>query len=79
MQPGTFLLAQNAEQKKEKQPTTEPPSKEPGQMKSMEPSSAPKVKKGKRKARGRQEPPAAAGTKKMGGQTIRDRESLENE
>jgi hypothetical protein len=72
--PGDFLLAQGAETKKEPAPCPAPPPKKPGQAKSME-RPAPQMEKKSRKIEGSQQPPAAAGTKKFGGQTIRDKEA----
>lgn len=72
--PGDFLLAQGAETKKEPAPCPAPPPKKPGQAKSME-RPAPQMEKRAPRMERSQQPPAAAGTKKFGGQTIRDKEA----
>ena len=80
---GPLLLAQSAEPKPEPAPSPTPPKKEPGQSKSMAPPASPRMEKMEEsgiKTRGAPKPmPGASGTKKMGGQTIRDKESPEGE
>lgn len=80
---GPLLLAQSAEPKKEPAPSPKPPKKEPGPSKSMAPPACPRMEKkeeGAIKMRGAPKPmPEASGTKKMGGQTIRDKEAPEGE
>jgi hypothetical protein len=76
--PGPLLLAQKAEPKPEKAPCCPtPPPKEPGPTKSMAP---PPPQMEQMRTRGIKpgnplEGPAASGTKKMGGQTIRAKEA----
>jgi hypothetical protein len=80
---GPLLLAQSAEPQKEPAPSKTSPKKEPGQSKSMAPPPSPKMEKmeeGGFKTRGAPKPlPGASGTKKMGGQIIRDKEAPEGE
>jgi hypothetical protein len=80
---GPLLLAQSAEPQKEPAPSTAPPKKAPGQSKSMAPPASPRMKKMEErgfKTRGAPKPmPEASGTKKIGGQTIRDKEAPEGE
>ena len=81
--PGPMLLAQSAEPKPEPAPCPAPPKPEPGPAKSMEPPASREMEKMEEKnlkMRGAPRPlPEASGTKKMGGQTIRDKESPEGE
>ena len=81
--PGPLLLAQSAEPKKEPAPNTTPPKPEPGQSKSMAPPPSPRMEKMEEgdmpKRVGPKPMPEASGTKKMGGQTIRDQEAPEGE
>ena len=76
---GTFLLAQSTEAQKEKQATEAARAKEAEQPKGVQmEKSAEKemqMEKCSPKVRGLQSPPAAAGTKKFGGQIIRNKES----
>lgn len=80
---GPLLLAQSAESKKEPAPCPTPPKKDPGEIKSMAPQPSPRMEKmeeGGMKTRSAPKPmPGASGTKKMGGQTIRDKEAPEGE
>ncbi len=82
IKPGTFLLAQSAEPQKEpkKSPVTaaDPEEEKLKQEKLKEQEI--QMKKSAPKTRGMQQPPpAAAGTKKIGAQIIRDKECPEGE
>jgi hypothetical protein len=80
---GPFLLAQSAESQKEKQAAEAARDKELEKQKQMEMQKSAEQKmemeKKSRKVRGIQPPPAASGTKKIGGQIIRDKESPDRE
>lgn len=81
---GPMLLAQNAEPKPEKAPSPAAPKKAAGPSKPVAPPASPKMEKMEEKnlrTRGAapRPMPGASGTKKMGGQTIRDKESPEGE
>ncbi len=68
-----LLLAQNTEPSKEKQPCPAPPPKEPKELKTMGAPPRPQMER-MGKGVGRDEP-QRAGTKKIGGQTIRAKET----
>ncbi len=77
---GLLVLAQSAEPKKEPAPCTTPAKPEQEPSKSMAPPPSPRMEEGAMKTRGAPKPmPEASGTKKMGGQTIRDKEAPEGE
>jgi hypothetical protein len=73
LKPGALLLVQDPAPPKENAPCPAPPPQKPGQAKSVE-RPAPRLEKKSRKIEGSQQPPGAAGTKKLGGQLIRDKE-----
>jgi hypothetical protein len=77
MQPRAFLLAQNPEAPKEKQPSATPPPNKP-QSKSME-QACPLIERKDGKSAILRDEPERAGTKKIGGQTIRSKETPEGE
>ena len=69
-----ILLAQNAEPQKEKQPSPKtPPPKEPKKLKTMGSQPSPQMERMEKSVI--RDEPAKAGTKKIGGQTIRAKET----
>ena len=81
IKPGALLLAQSVEAQKE-QKKSDPPTctQEEKKLKQGKPKEQEKqMEKQAPKTRGLQQPPAATGTKKIGGQIIRDKESPEGE
>jgi hypothetical protein len=73
-QPGVVLLAQKTEPVKEKKPLPVEPAQEPKQLKTMGTPPSPAMEKmDKSVIRGTE--PEKAGTKKLGGQTIRAKET----
>ncbi|MCL4503926.1 MAG: hypothetical protein M1438_19040 [Deltaproteobacteria bacterium] len=81
--PGPLLLAQNSEPKAEKAPSQAVPKTAPGPVKSVTPATnSEKMEERTFKKKGMAAPrplPEASGTKKMGGQIIRDKEAPEDE
>ncbi|MEW6660599.1 MAG: hypothetical protein AB1424_18310 [Thermodesulfobacteriota bacterium] len=75
---GPLLPAQSAAPEKEKAPGPQPLPKKPGQSKSME-TPPPQMPEKSSRIEERQQAPAAVGTKKIGGQIIRDRETPDGE
>jgi hypothetical protein len=71
---GPLLLAQSAAPKKEPPQCPQHPKKEPEQWKSME-TPPPQMPKKPGIIEERQQPPAAVGTKKIGGQIIRGKDA----
>jgi hypothetical protein len=72
-----LLLAQNTDQSKEKQPSPAPPPKEPKTMKPM--GAPPRPQMERMEKRVIRDEPGKAGTKKIGGQTIRAQETPKGE
>lgn len=70
---GTVLLAQNAEPQKEKPPAPAPPPQEPKKLKTMGPQPSPQMERMEKSVI--RDEPEKAGTKKIGGQTIRAKET----
>lgn len=76
LQSGTLLLAQNTEPQKEKQPAPAPTPKEPKKMRTMgpqQPQERPQMERMEKSVI--RDEPEKAGTKKIGGQTIRAKET----
>jgi len=73
LQSGTLLLAQKTEPVKEKQPSPAPPPKEPKALKTMGTPPSPQMERMEK--RGLPDDPGKAGTKKIGGQAIRAKET----
>lgn len=80
VKPGAFILAQSADAQKEKQAAEAARAKEAEKQKQMQ-SEEKKMEMQKQapKTRGLQSAPAATGTKKIGGQIIRDKECPDGE
>ncbi|MFA4901917.1 MAG: hypothetical protein WC600_04150 [Desulfobaccales bacterium] len=70
---GLVLLAQNTEPPKEKQPSPPPPPKEQKELKTMGTPPCPQMERMEK--RGLPDDPEKAGTKKIGGQSIRAKET----
>lgn len=79
--PGAFLLAQSAEPQKEQKKSPKAASVQEEEKLKQEKSREEKMQMEKQapKTRGPQSAPAATGTKKIGGQIIRDKESPDGE
>ena len=77
VKPGTVILAQNAREKQEKPKAPKKKKAKPKAKRSEEPDQR-MFERGYTKE-GIPEPPSAAGTKKIGGQTIRNRETPKSE
>ncbi len=73
LQSGTLLLAQSTEPQKEKQPSPGPPPKEPKKLKTMGAPPRPQMERMEKSVI--RDEPQKAGTKKIGGQTIRAKET----
>jgi hypothetical protein len=72
-QSGVVLLAQNTEPAKEKQPSPPPPPKEQKKMKTMGAPPSPQMERMEKSVV--RDEPGKAGTKKIGGQAIRAKET----
>lgn len=72
-QSGLVLLAQNTEPPKEKQPCPPPPPKEPKKLRTMGPQPCPEMAPMEKSVI--RDEPGKAGTKKIGGQAIRAKET----
>ena len=76
-QSGLVLLAQNTEPPKEKQPSPATPVKEPKELKTMGAPPSPQMERMEKSVT--RDEPQKAGTKKIGGQTIRAKETPRGE
>jgi hypothetical protein len=73
LESGLVLLAQNTEPPKEKQPSPAPPPKEPKKLKTMGAPPSPQMERMEKSVI--RDEPGKAGTKKIGGQAIRAKET----